>query len=396
MSFTLFNGRATWDNAGKASVVAGSGVAGGSPGNGSTGNTGSNSGDTSSSGSTSTSGSDTNIVVGTNPPPVVSTNPPPITTNAPPAATNFPGSTVVDYLNLTVPDPGSYELHVLSPTLLELKLIGTKDQETTPVTQWDLVNGSIQFTAAAANLFAVTADNTPVAVSAVGFKRRPLFAPLKDRELRIDNSLYLQLSSPLSDNQVVKVVNPGGALWGNNLQFTATVDPLRYSPAIHVNQEGYMPNFAKKAMVGYYTGSLGEMSVPSLSFKLVDAHTGATVYQGSLAQRLDTGWNYSPAPYQKVYEADFTSYNTPGQYRLVVPGLGASRWTSRGPMNLACITSVAAPNWACRIRGSRTITAILIRPACRCRNRPTRSRGTRLPGTPCNAIRTTRRKPRPA
>ena len=28
--------------------------------------------------------------------------------------------------------------------------------------------------------------------------------------------------------------------------------------------------------------------------------------------------------YQKVYEADFTSLNTPGEYQLVVPGMGAS------------------------------------------------------------------------
>ena len=42
--------------------------------------------------------------------------------------------------------------------------------------------------------------------------------------------------------------------------FVSKVDPLRYSPAIHVNQEGYMPNYSKKAMVGYYLGNLGEMT----------------------------------------------------------------------------------------------------------------------------------------
>src|SRR5205823_9962476 len=103
------------------------------------------------------------------------------------------------------------------------------------------------------------------------------------------------------------------------------VDPLRFNPAIHVNQEGYVPNFAKKAMVGYYIGSMGEMTVPAASgFKLVDVNTGATVYQGPLVQRSDSGWTYTPTPYQKVYEADFTSFNTPGEYRLMVPGMGAS------------------------------------------------------------------------
>ena len=59
------------------------------------------------------------------------------------------------------------------------------------------------------------------------------------------------------------------------------MDPLRFNPAIHVNQEGYVPNYSKKAMVGYYAGSMGEMSVPaSAGFKLVDANTGALTPRG--------------------------------------------------------------------------------------------------------------------
>ena len=47
------------------------------------------------------------------------------------------------------------------------------------------------------------------------------------------------------------------------------------------------------------------------------------------------------------------SFNTPGEYRLVVPGMGgfaavpasmtASRWTSPAPTRWACIINVAAP-----------------------------------------------------
>src|SRR5690606_32044110 len=113
-----------------------------------------------------------------------------------------------------------------------------------------------------------------------------------------------------SDGQTIVVKNPNGSIWNDdNVQYTATVDPLRYSPAIHVNQEGYMPNFSKKAMVGYYIGSLGELNVASSGgFKLVDAKTGATVYNGTLTQRADVGYLYTPTPYQKVYEADFTAF----------------------------------------------------------------------------------------
>jgi len=86
-----------------------------------------------------------------------------------------------------------------------------------------------------------------------------------------------------------------------------------------------VPAFSKKAMVGYFVGSMGEMDVPSGNgFKLVDAATGAEVFQGTLKARADVGFTYTPTPYQKVYEADFSAFKQPGEYHLVVPGIGAS------------------------------------------------------------------------
>jgi hypothetical protein len=148
---------------------------------------------------------------------------------------------------------------------------------------------------------------------------------MKNYDLRVLNSIYLQLATPVSDNQIVQVQNPNATLWPTNMQFAATVDPLRYSPAIHVNQEGYMPGYSKQAMIGYYAGSLGEMSVPATAgFSIVNATNGVQVYTGALTARPDSGWDYTPAPYQIVYMADFSDFDTPGQYRLVVPGMGAS------------------------------------------------------------------------
>jgi Glycosyl hydrolase family 9/Cellulase N-terminal ig-like domain len=303
MAFTEYNGRATWDHVGKASFVA-------VPPPSDTG--------------TNNSGTNDTSVVGTNTPPVVSTNPPPTTTN-PPAASDLPGTCIVDDVCLKMPKPGDYALKVLTPTLLELKLINTKGPAPARVTQWDWVNNNLQFTAPPASAFAVTVNGQPVPVQSVGFKRRPLYAPLVGYDLRIENSLYLQLGAPVADNQTVVVKNVDSSLWNANQIFSTTIDPLRYSPSIHVNQEGYLPNYSKKAMVGYYLGNLGEMNVPSSAgFKIVDTSSGSTVYQGSLTARPDVGYQYTPTPYQKVYEADFTSFNTPGQYRLVVPGLGAS------------------------------------------------------------------------
>src|SRR5581483_217928 len=48
------------------------------------------------------------------------------------------------------------------------------------------------------------------------------------------------------------------------------------------------------------------------------------VYSGALTSRKDDGYLYTNKPYQGVLEADFTSYNTAGEYQVVVPGVGAS------------------------------------------------------------------------
>src|SRR5207247_6214819 len=54
------------------------------------------------------------------------------------------------------------------------------------------------------------------------------------------------------------------------------------------------------------------------------ANSGTQVYQGPLVARPDVGYTNTPPPYQKVFEADFSGFATPGEYRLVVPGLGAA------------------------------------------------------------------------
>jgi hypothetical protein len=245
--------------------------------------------------------------------------------SAPPPGTNAPTVSVVDYVNLTMPKVGDCTLHVLSPTTLELRMINLKQPDPATVTNWNFVDASGNFTAPALSQFAVTVNGSPVTATAVGFKRRPFYAPLAVRDLRLENNLILQLASAIPDGAAVEVKNPGGALWPSTMLFSITADPLRYSPAIHVNQEGYVPSLPKKATVGYYLGNLGEMDIaPSLGFKLVDTATGAIVYQGTLSNQLDVGWTYSPTPYQKVCVADFSSFTTPGEYRLLVPGLGAS------------------------------------------------------------------------
>ncbi len=231
----------------------------------------------------------------------------------------------IDGTSLELARVGDSLLHVLSPTLLELKLINTKAAGAAQVSAWNFVDDNGNFTAPSTSKFSVVIGGNTVSVTAVGFKRRVAYAPLVAYDLRIENSLYLQLASPIADDSLVQVTNPDGSLWAATQRFSALADARRYSPAIHVNQEGYVPTMPKKAMIGYFLGDMGEMNIPASSgFAVIDARTGAIVYSGSLALRQDIGYNTSPLPYQKVLVADFSDFTTPGEYQLQVAGLGAS------------------------------------------------------------------------
>jgi hypothetical protein len=295
---------------------------------------------TSSTGTASTGGNSTTT-------PTPTPNPPP-TTPAPVVSTGGSGSTGViagttgtdpanrtadsiasgdnvDDTALHLPAVGDHLLHVLSPSLLELVSINTKQPDPAQVTNWNFVNSSGQASEPAPSKFTVTVNGQTVPVLAVGFKRRALYAPLQSYDLRVENSLYLQIAAPISDGQLVSVANPDASVWPASTQFAALADPRRYSPAIHVNQEGYVPAFAKTAMVGYYLGDMGEMPINAgAGFNIIDANTGAVVFSGSLTLRRDSGYETKPLPYQQVYVADFSPFTTPGQYQLQVSGMGAS------------------------------------------------------------------------
>ncbi|HEX5222071.1 MAG TPA: glycoside hydrolase family 9 protein [Verrucomicrobiae bacterium] len=230
----------------------------------------------------------------------------------------------VDESSLVPPAVGFNQLRILTPTVLELTLITTKSSNARPA-QWNFVSGNGQLSLPPTNDFVVTVAGQRVSISAIGFKRRVRYAPLSKRDLRIGNYLYLQLSRPINGNQVIEVTNPNSKLWDRRMIFKATADPHRYSPVIHANQVAYTVNFPKLAMVGYFLGSLGELDTSTATnFHLMDAKTSAVVFTGDLKPRRDVGFNESPPPYQRVVEADFTSFNTPGEYHLLVPGYGTS------------------------------------------------------------------------
>ncbi|HEU5125235.1 MAG TPA: glycoside hydrolase family 9 protein [Verrucomicrobiae bacterium] len=241
---------------------------------------------------------------------------------------------ISDAAPLQMPEPGAHELRIISPTLLELTLITTKENKSAPVKDWNFVNARHRLELPPTNHFVVLADGQPLPVKRVGFKRRVLYAPLRKRDLRIGNQLYLELAKAIATNQQrIEVQTSDRKLWPATLRFTAQWDPLRWSPAIHVNQVGYLPALPKTAMIGYYLGSLGELnlqkpfensggSTNANTFQIQELSSGKIVFNGPLTPRADNGFPF--ACYQQVREADFSKLTAPGQYRLIVPGLGSS------------------------------------------------------------------------
>lgn len=224
---------------------------------------------------------------------------------------------------LQIPEPGDTALHILSPTVLEALRMNTKQPDPATVDSWNWVDTNGNLVLPNMSSVKVVINGQTNGVAGFGFKRRPLYAPQAEWDLRIANDLYLELTNSIAAGQSVQVINDG-TVWPTNMTFAATADPLHYNPAIHVNQEGYMPAFPKKAIVGYYLGNLGELPIPTNTFFIVDAQSGATVYQGTMTLRPDVGYVYTPTPYQTVYQADFSSFTNAGAYRVVVPGMGGS------------------------------------------------------------------------
>jgi hypothetical protein len=89
----------------------------------------------------------------------------------------------------------------------------------------------------------------------------------------------------------------------------------QYLDMVKVNQLGYLTNERKLAIVSYEPNAV--TSAPT-QFQVISSATQAVVYTGSLVLKNPSSpdWNQSG---DIVYQADFSSFTTPGMYKIILP-----------------------------------------------------------------------------
>lgn len=140
----------------------------------------------------------------------------------------------------------------------------------------------------------------------------------------VAHHLYLFLSRPLTEGEKLTITLPAG----EQVDFTWRLnDP---SPVFKINQVGYVPKGRKYAYIGAWLGNAGPMklhqSMDGKPFHLVDLAGGKNVFSGKLKARQADPVNGRGEPFtgEEVLELDFSEFEVPGKYALVIPGFGSS------------------------------------------------------------------------
>ncbi|HAH24313.1 MAG TPA: hypothetical protein DCL77_11265, partial [Prolixibacteraceae bacterium] len=148
--------------------------------------------------------------------------------------------------------------------------------------------------------------------------------------------IYLYLPQPLQSNKTYQLQT--GSLANNGSQWTFTFNEQQQrSEAVHVNQIGYTPGATEKyGYVYHWAGDKGSINLTAYSgknFYLLNLTTKQVAFTGKLTFRktktnAETGQvtetpsgNFLAAD---VYECNFSAFKEPGDYKLVVEGIGSS------------------------------------------------------------------------
>ncbi len=137
-----------------------------------------------------------------------------------------------------------------------------------------------------------------------------------DRTAITETRVHLLLPHALYDGLPYRLHAPAAGV--KNLP--VTWQSGQASDSIQLNQVGYLPASRKLAYVGNWLGNAGPMPVDATDFRVIDIDSGDTVLQGKLHLRAAS----DPWSGNDVYTADFSTLQTTGNYRVLVPGLGQS------------------------------------------------------------------------
>lgn len=150
-------------------------------------------------------------------------------------------------------------------------------------------------------------------------------------ELAMQHEIYLVLPKPLETGHTYIIELGKGSQLRNPVAFKFDENFLR-SEAIHLNLAGYQTGDPKTAFLSTWMGDGGPLNYANdVKFRIIETGTGNSVFEGNIELKNPAGqpeikigsthYNYHLTD---VYSLDFSEFTTPGQYRVVVPGIGCS------------------------------------------------------------------------
>jgi len=169
-----------------------------------------------------------------------------------------------------------------------------------------------------------------------------LYEPSEPQSIK-HHWIYLQLPYPLKSGKSYKIILDDIASNFNQYEFVFDEFQLR-SPALHVNQIGFVPDAPKFAYLSHFMGSFdhdlhhnGGLELDHFqgnSFFVVRMEDDSVVFSGEIEKRTDKEQttdftkdefeNKSSVTRADIWQCDFSSFNQPGEYRIVVENIGCS------------------------------------------------------------------------
>ena len=156
-----------------------------------------------------------------------------------------------------------------------------------------------------------------------------------------DHRIYVELPEQLQQNKTYKLQLNNVAANTNQYTFTFNVFNLR-SETIHVNQIGFEPEAPKYAYLSHFLGSFsteehsdGGLELDAFadsSFHVVRVSDNEIMFSGTINKRTEKtnvdftnqNFEHQNVTLADVWKCDFSELKTPGEYKIVVDGIGSS------------------------------------------------------------------------